>query len=96
VVYTDGILSCLCTIAILRLANDVEENPGPINIYDIVDHSFTIRADFKQGNIFMFGINAGKQCVAMSIYAIVYNEIKSVNIWDRRIMNIRTVTLHAL
>jgi hypothetical protein len=35
----------------------------------------------------MFGINAGKQCVAMSIYAIVYNEIKSVNIWDTPLMN---------
>ena len=30
----------------------------------------------------MFGMNAGKQCVAMSLYAIVYKEIKSVNIWD--------------
>jgi hypothetical protein len=41
----------------------------------------------------MFGINAGKQCVAMSIYAIVYNEIKSVNIWDTSLnMNIRRPT----
>ncbi|CAB4004947.1 Hypothetical predicted protein [Paramuricea clavata] len=35
---------------LLRLANDVEENPGPINIHDIVDHSFTVRADFNQVN----------------------------------------------
>ncbi|XP_028404015.1 uncharacterized protein LOC114526630 [Dendronephthya gigantea] len=35
----------------------------------------------------MFGVNAGKQCVAMSLYAIVYNEIKSVNIWDKSILN---------
>ena len=95
-VYTDGILSCLCTIAILRLANDVEENPGPINIYDIVDHSFTVRADFNQGNISMFGINAGRQCVAMSIYAIVYNEIKSVNIWDTPLMNMLLVNANNL
>ena len=37
---------------LLRLANDVEKNPGPINIYDIVDHSFTVRAGFNQGNIY--------------------------------------------
>ena len=35
----------------------------------------------------MFGSNAGKQCVAMSLCSIVYNEIKSVNIWDPSIMN---------
>ncbi|CAB4003438.1 ATP-dependent DNA helicase PIF1 [Paramuricea clavata] len=81
---------------LLRLANDVEENPGPINIYDIVDHSFTVRADFNQGNISMFGINAGKQCVAMSIYAIVYNEIKSVNIWDTPLMNMLLVNANNL
>ncbi|CAB4039833.1 ATP-dependent DNA helicase PIF1, partial [Paramuricea clavata] len=81
---------------LLRLANDVEENPGPINIYDIVDHSFTVRADFNQGNISMFGINAGKQCVAMSIYAIVYNEIKFVNIWDTPLMNMLLVNANNL
>ena len=35
----------------------------------------------------MFGMNAGKQCVAMSLCAIVYKEIKSVNIWDRLMLN---------
>ena len=40
------------------------------------------------GNVSMFGFNAGKQCVpCMSIYAILYNEIKSVNIWDTSLMN---------
>ena len=32
-------------------------------------------------------MNAGKQRVAMSLYAIVYKEIKSVNIWDRLMLN---------
>ena len=31
--------------------------------------------------------NAGKQCVAMSLTLIVYNEIKSVSIWDTSFMN---------
>ena len=35
----------------------------------------------------MFGMNAGKQCVAISLYAVVYKEIKSVNIWDMLMLN---------
>ena len=38
-------------------------------------------------NELMFGVNAGKQCVAISLYAVVYKEIKSVNIWDRLMLN---------
>ena len=72
---------------LFRLSNDIEENPGPVNIAEIVDPRYTVRADFNQGNQSLFGLNAGKQCVAMSIYAILYNEIKSVNIWDTSIMN---------
>jgi hypothetical protein len=65
---------------LLRLSNDVEENPGPININEIVDPTYTVHADFHQGNQSMFGSNAGKQCVAMSLCSIVYNEIKTVSI----------------
>ncbi|CAB3983617.1 ATP-dependent DNA helicase PIF1 [Paramuricea clavata] len=72
---------------LLRLSNDVEENPGPRTISDIIDPMFTVHADNNQGNNSLFGLNAGKQCVAMSLCAIVYKEIKSVNIWDRSILN---------
>ena len=72
---------------LLRLSNDVEENPGPRTINDIVDPTHTVHADFNQGNELMFGMNAGKQCVAMSLCAIVYKEIKSVSIWDRLMLN---------
>ena len=72
---------------LLRLANDVEENSGPRTVNDIVDPACTVHADFNQANDLTFGINAGKQCVAMSLYAIVYKEIESVNIWDRSILN---------
>ncbi len=72
---------------LLRLSNDVEENPGPVNINEMVDRTHTVHADFHQGNELMFGSNAGKQCVAMSLCSIVYNEVKSVNIWDTSIMN---------
>ena len=30
---------------------------------------------------------AGEQCAAMSLYGIVYKEIKPVNIWDQSILN---------
>ena len=72
---------------LLRLSNDFEENPGPRTINDIVDCRYTVHADFNQGNELIFGMNAGKQCVAMSLCAIVYKEIKSVNIWDRLMLN---------
>ena len=62
----------VCVPLFLRLSNDVE---------NIVDPTYTVHADFNQGSELMFGMNAGKQCVAMSLYAIVYKEIKSVNIW---------------
>ena len=58
---------------LLRLSSDIEENPGPVNIAEIVDPRYAVRADFNQGNQYLFGLNAGKQCVAMSIYAILYN-----------------------
>ena len=54
---------------LIRQANDVEENPGP-TIYDIIDPTTTVSADFSQGNGTLFGVNAGKQCVAMSLTAI--------------------------
>ena len=57
---------------LLRLSNDVEENPGP-TIYEIIDPRETICADFSQGDI-IFGQNAGKQCVAMSVTSIVVQQ----------------------
>ena len=72
---------------LLRLSNDVEENPGPRTISNIIDPTFTVHADYNQGNNLLFGMNVGKQCVAMSLFAIVYKEIKSVNVWDRSILN---------
>ena len=71
----------------LRLSNDVEENPGPGNINEIVDHTYTVHAEYNQGNQLMFGSNAGKQCVAMTLCSIVYNQIRSVNIWNTSNMN---------
>ena len=35
----------------------------------------------------MFGQNAGKQCVAMSLTAIVHSHITNVNAWDFSFLN---------
>ena len=55
-------------------ANDVEENPGP-TIFYIIDRMRTVSADYSQGNEALFGENAGKQCVAMSLTAIIHDLI---------------------
>ena len=55
---------------LIRPLNDLETNPGP----RIVDPTKTIAALYSQGNVEVFGTaNAGTQCVAMSLSALVYN-----------------------
>ena len=71
---------------LLRLGNDIEENPGP-TVYDVVNPSKTISADFSQGDGRKFGQNAGKQCVAMSLTAIVHSHITNINLWDSSFLN---------
>ena len=72
---------------LLRMANDVEENPGP-TVYDVVDPNKTICAEFSQGNVKKFRQNAGKQCVAMSLTAIIHHQITNINVWDSSLLNI--------
>ena len=60
-------MCCNVYIALLiRQANDVEENPGSM-IFDIIDLMRTVSTDYSQGNEALFGENAGKQRVAMSL-----------------------------
>ena len=67
--------------------NDVEENPGPTNIFDIIDPSTTVAAVSSQGNEALFGVNAGKQCVAMSLTAIIYHQIQDIGLWTCSTLN---------
>ena len=62
--------------ATLSLCNDIETNPGPY-IHDI-DATLTIKAPYSQGDIMYFGENAGKQCLAKSLVALIYNKIKGI------------------
>ena len=52
----------------LRLSGDIEVNPGPA----FVDPGKTIHAPYCQGNVSVFGDNAGRQCVAMSLCSLIY------------------------
>ena len=67
-------MMCSHATLLLKLSNDVEKNPGPTTVNEVADFSQTISADFSQGDL-RFGQNAGKQCVAMSLVAIVYTTL---------------------
>ena len=61
----------------LTLRRDVEKkNPGP---YTIIDPNKTISAPYSQGNIALFGPNAGRQCLAMSLCALIYKHKNSIS-----------------
>ena len=45
-----------------NLSGDIETNPGPV-----INSTKTIQAPYIQDNVVMFGLNAGTQCVAMSL-----------------------------
>ena len=53
----------------VKLLSDIETNPGPY----VVDALKSISAPFCQGDTTVFGANAGSQCVAMSLTAVLYN-----------------------
>ncbi|CAH3197868.1 unnamed protein product, partial [Porites evermanni] len=57
----------------------IEKNPGP-SVY--VDATKTINAPYCQGNVTVFGENAGQQCVAMSLCALIYNKITKITSVD--------------
>ena len=62
-----------------KLSTDIEENPGP-SVY--VDATSMIHAPYCQGNVVVFGENAGQQCVAMSLCALIYSKIRRINSVD--------------
>ena len=61
-----------------KLSTDIEKNPGP-SVY--VDATKTIHAP-SQRNVAVFGENAGQQCVAMSLCALIYSKIRRITSVD--------------
>ena len=68
-----------------KLCNDIEKNPGPG-----MDPSKTINAPYGQGNVVVFGQNIGQQCIAMSLCALIYHNMKGIGNPDdlKQIMHI--------
>jgi hypothetical protein len=56
-----------------KLCTDIEKNPGPAYICQYIDPSKTTCAPYSQGNFDIFGENAGRQCVPMSLCSLIYN-----------------------
>ena len=58
-----------------KLCADIDKSPGPL-VY--VDSTKTIHAPYCQGNVTVFGENAGQQCVAMNLCALIYSKITKI------------------
>jgi len=58
-----------------KLCTDIEKNLGPSVC---VDATKTIHTLYCQGNVTVFGENAGQQCVAMSLCALLYSKITKI------------------
>ena len=57
----------------------IYKNPGP-SVY--IDAAKEINAPYCQGNVTVFGENAGQQCVAMSLCALIYSKITKITSVD--------------
>ena len=55
------------------------ENPGA-SVY--IDAAKAINAAYCQGNVTVFGENAGQQCVALTLCALIYSKITKITSVD--------------
>ena len=62
-----------------KFSTDIEKNPGP-PFY--VDATKTIHALYCRGNVAVFGENAEQQCVAISLCALIYGQIRRITSVD--------------
>ena len=60
-----------------KLCNDIEKNPGPVMQY--FDPPKTVKAPYSQGDVVLLAQNAGQQCVAMSLCALIYHNMKRIS-----------------
>ena len=63
-----NIFSLATPLSKLILCGDIETNPGPA----FNNSAKTIHAPYSQGNIDIFGEDAGRQCVPMSLCSLIY------------------------
>ena len=54
---------------------------------DFVQATRTICANYSQGNQVLFGENAGKRCVTMSLTVVIYHHLEDINFWTSSTLN---------
>ena len=54
---------------------------------DFLQATRTICANYSQGNQVLFGENAGKQCVTLSLTAVIYHHLEDINFWTSSTLN---------
>ena len=57
---------------------DIKKNLGPV----YVDATETIHAPYYQGNVVVFGENAGQECGAMSLCSLINSKIRRITSVD--------------
>ena len=62
-----------------KLSTDIWKNSGP-SVY--IDAAKAINAPYCQGNVTEFEENAGQQCVALSLCALIYGKITKITSVD--------------
>lgn len=62
---------------ILVTSGDIETNPGPFNLRNV------LLASFNQGNVVIFGPQAGTQCMFMASSALIYSNLKIPRHWEK-------------
>ena len=74
---TDGLCYHVYVPLLLRLSNDVEENPGPRNINEIFYYTCTVHADFHQGHALIFvEVNV---CFALSKTSVTVKPVQRLH-----------------
>eukprot|EP00111_Clytia_hemisphaerica_P014081 TCONS_00041443-protein len=72
------LVSIALFLSILLIScGDIETNPGPFNCHKVV------QASFNQGNVAIFGPQAGTQCMYMASTAIIYSYFKLPMYWEK-------------
>ena len=57
-----------------------------VSTNDFLQATRTICANYSQGSQVLFGENAGKQCIIMSLAAVIYH-LEDINFWTSSTLN---------
>ena len=63
---------------VLKVAGDIETNPGP---YEILR---SVQGSFNQGSVAMFGETAGRQCACNALFVVCWSLVRKISYWTTR------------